>query len=166
MKCQQAQEWMSRAMDGELADADRAELDRHVVGCPECRAAQAAWRQAGELLRAEAVEIPPAEVMWHDVRRAIRTARAEPVPEVSGWRLKWAFAAVGAVLVALGLWGSWPAAGPRGAALVAVPAEPVVEWAEAELPGSSTMVYEDAEHDTVVIWLMTAENGGGAPAGT
>lgn len=166
MKCQQAQEWMSRAMDGELPAADQALLDRHVAGCPECRAAQAAWRQAGERLRAEPVVIPPAEVMWNDVRRAIRSAGAEPAPEVSGWRLKWAFAGVGAALLGLGLWGAWQAAAPRGAGVASVPAEPAVEWAEAELPGASTMVYEDAEHDTVVIWLMTAENGGGAPKGT
>ena len=161
MKCDKAQELMSQAMDGELDARARLQVDQHVAGCPACQAARQAWQQAGSLLRTEAVAIPPAEVMWADVQRAIRLAEPVHEPVAAGWRLRWAGLGVGLLLLGAGLWGSLR--GPPQAAVAQF--EPVVEWAEAELPGTSTMVYEDADSDTVVIWLMTAENGE-APKGT
>lgn len=38
MTCENAWEWMSAAMDGELSDAETAELDRHLAQCGSCRA--------------------------------------------------------------------------------------------------------------------------------
>jgi anti-sigma factor RsiW len=152
-------------MDGELAGPEKTLLDQHVSVCAECQAALAAWRQAGELLRTEAVVVPSAEVMWTDVQRAIRMAESVEAPVWPGWRFKWAAAFLGLVLLGAGLWGNLQGRWLRASATAPV-GEPVVEWAEAELPGTSTMVYEDAESETVVIWLMTAENGGDAPKGT
>lgn len=166
MKCKEAQEWMSQALDGELTPSQQARLEQHVAACPDCQAVRALWRQAGDLLRNEPVPVPPAEVMWADVRRAIRQAKPEPAPVLGGWRFTWAAALVGLALLGAGLWGTlMPGRSSLGLRAESV-AEPVVEWAEAELPGTSTMVYEDAENDTVVIWLMTAENGTEAPKGT
>ncbi len=166
MKCHKAQQWLSQALDGEL-DADRkARLSEHLANCPACRSVQAAWQDAAARLRRESMEIPPAEVMWADVRRAIHQAQPEPVPAWTQGRLRWAAAVLGLVLLGLGIWGTLQPAGLNQVALGAVAAEPVVEWAEAELPGASTLVYEDAETDTVVIWLMTADTGAEAPKGT
>jgi anti-sigma factor RsiW len=164
MNKQQAQEWMSRALDGELSAAEQAELNRYLAEHPEHLADQAEWRQVGDLLRAEPADMPTAEAMWADVQRALRVAEPEPLPAWSGWRLKWASAFTGLALVGLGLWAALQSRPPSGQTAQAV-AAPVVEWAEAELPGTSTMVYEDAERDTVVIWLM-AENGAETPKGS
>ena len=165
MKCEHAQEWLSRDMDGELDARAKAELDQHVAGCAGCQAAVAAWRQAGELLRTEAVAAPPAEVMAADVLRAIRLAQPEGEPGWMAGRMKWAGMAVGLFLLGAALWGML---GTRMAMVevAANVAAPMVESAEAELPGASVMVYEDAESDTVVIWLMVADNGEKAPKGT
>ena len=164
MNEQQAQEWMSRALDGELNAAEQAELEHYLADHPESRIVQAEWRRVGDLLRSEPAQMPTAEAMWADVQRALRVAEPETLPAWSGGRLKWAAAFTGLALVGMGL---WAALQPRSSSvsLAQEMATPVVEWAEAELPGTSTMVYEDAESDTVVIWLM-AENGAETPKGS
>lgn len=104
--------------------------------------------------------------MWADVRRAIRQAKPEPAPVLGGWRFTWAAALVGLALLGAGLWGTlMPSQSSRGVVAESA-AEPVVSGRKVNSPGTSTMVYEDAESDTVVIWLMTAENGAEAPKGT
>ncbi len=165
MNCEQAQEWLSGDMDGELDARAKAQLDQHVAGCAGCRAAVEAWRQAGELLRTEALVVPPAEVMAADVLRAIRLAQPEEAPGWMAARLKWAGVAVGLFLLGSGLWGMLGKQTAVVEMALSVSA-PMVESAEAELPGASVMVYEDAESDTVVIWLMVADNGEKAPKGT
>lgn len=166
MKCRKAQQWLSQALDGELDAARKTRLNEHLAICPACRSVQAAWQDATARLRADSMAVPSAEVMWADVRRAIHQAQLEPVPAWTQGRLRWAAAVVGLVLLGLGVWGTLQPAGLDQVARGAVAAEPVVEWAEAELPGASTLVYEDAETDTVVIWLMTADAGAETPKGT
>ncbi len=166
MSCQKAREWLSQALDGELDDRSRVQLEQHVAACPSCQAARAAWAKTGEMLRSEVVEVPSAEVMWSDVQRALRLAQTEPEQATANGRLKWAAAFVGLALVGMGLWGALHSVRPGQPVLAHVAPQPTVEWAEAELPGTSTMVYEDAENDTVVIWLMAADNGGDIPKGT
>lgn len=168
MNCNQAERALTRALDGELPAAERAGLDEHLRACPACRDAEAAWRAAGDLLRAQQVPAPPAEVMWADVQRAIRQAEAQPesVGPLLGWRLGWATAIVMAMfvgMVGVATWRQRAGAGER--ALAAAPA-PQVEWAEAEMPGASTMVYEDEESGLAVIWLLSAENEQETPKGT
>lgn len=166
MKCQKAQEWLSQAMDGELDASSRLKLDQHLASCQTCRSVRTDWERAGVLLRSEVVAAPPAEVLWADVRRAIRVTQPEAEPAVPGWRLKWASAFVGGLLLVMGVWGALHSARQGETSVARVEQESSVEWAEAELPGTSTMVYEDAENDTVVIWLMAADNAGEAPKGT
>lgn len=164
MNKHQAQEWMSRFVDGELTVAERAELERYLAAHPEERAFEQELREVGDLVRAERVEMPTPEAMWADVQRAIRLAEPEPRPAGFGWRLKWAAAFIGLAMMGLGLWAVVQDR-PSGAGRAEAPAAPVVEWAEAEWPGTSTMVYEDAETDTVVIWLV-AENDADTPKGS
>jgi len=158
MNCEAAQKRLSLALDGEIRPGDRAELERHLAGCPHCRAARDAWAESARLLRASVALAPPAEVMWNDVRRAIHAA--EPVAEARPgllWRLRWAGASIAAVVVAF--------AGLtvlRHPGAVAAASAPAVEWAETGLPGANTMVMEDPETGAVVIWVMTGDNGNGA----
>lgn len=168
MNCHEAEELLMRALDGELPAGERRALDAHVQGCPACREAEQAWRQAGDLLRAQRVPAPPAEVMWADVRRAIRLQDAQPEGgPLLGWRMGWATAIVAAVFVGWIGFATWRAQRIGEARQLAEAASgPQVEWADAEMPGSSTMVYEDEESGVAVIWLLTAENGAEGPAGT
>lgn len=166
MNCEQARKALSRDLDGALDSSAQVRLQAHISTCAACRAAEASWREAGRLLRAQPVEAPPAEVMWSDVRRAIRQLprRDEPTAPFIGWRLNWAAGIVAALFLLV--------------AAVAVlrlvmPAHPVpslassaVEWVESGDPNASTMVYEDADEGVVVIWLMTAEQGAEAPRGS
>ena len=167
MNCRQSERLLMQALDGELPEGERIALAVHLQSCSGCRATEQAWREAGRLLRAESVPTPPAEVMWADVRREIhqKAPTPEAAPSLLGWRLGWATAIVGALFVGvLGL-GAWRLSRPEAPDALAL-AQPQVEWAEGELPGSSTMVYEDEESGVAVIWLLTAENEVEAPKGS
>ena len=166
MTCSEVQKRLSRDMDGELPITERARLERHMAGCANCRAALAAWHQARALLQADTCDVPPAEVMRADVLRAIR--RARPEEATGGWPgwLRWAAVFSGLCLLGLGLWRMLPLRAGRAPDLAAGRYASVVESASAELPGASVMVYEDAASETVVIWLMVADNGAAEPKGT
>lgn len=158
MKLEKQLEQLSRKRDGESdsrealeqANAEIAEADR-------------AWTEIGEMLRNQEIPVPPAEVMWNDVRRGIRLAggrRPARKARVLDWNWGW-LAASAVVVVLLGFVGVrllMPA--------TADAAIPRVEWVEAELPGSSAMVYEDEASGAVVIWLMTPEADTVGEAGT
>mgnify|MGYP001304206446 CR=1 FL=1 len=167
MNCRQGEKLLMRALDGELPAEERNALEAHLQTCAACRATEQTWREAGRRLRSESVPTPPAEVMWADVRRAIHQQApvAGPAPSLLGWRLGWATAIVGALFVGvLGL-GTWRLNRPEAPEALAL-SPPQVEWAEGELPGSSTMVYEDEESGVAVIWLLTAENDMETPKGS
>lgn len=164
MTCTKAERLLTRALDGELGAAERAALDAHLAACAACRDAERAWRQAGDLLRGAVVPAPPVEVMQADVLRAIRQLPRQPAgASLPGWRLKWATAIVAAVFVGILGLATWRLRAPATPAVAQ--AAPTVEWVEAELAGSSPMVYEDEESGMVVIWLMTAENDEPTPKG-
>lgn len=61
-RCERAREWLSLAVDGELSRFERALVDRHVAGCPECFAFGAEVRAFTHALRAA-----PAERLTHPV---------------------------------------------------------------------------------------------------
>lgn len=154
---------ISRAMDGELPERQRAELEAWLAAHPEDRELAEQWKRIGALAREASVALPvPDEALaWQDIRRAIRTAapEAESSPFFR-WRLAWAagmVATVCALLLAGSVWN-----GRRTAQMLAKldaggPAQ--IEWAETDVPGASTMVYQDEDSGVTVVWLMTDENG-------
>jgi anti-sigma factor RsiW len=168
MNCRQAERVLTRAMDGELPAAERAGLEEHLRACRVCRATEAAWREAGGFLRAQEVPTPPPDVMWADVQRAIRQAEAQPraTGPLLGWRLGWATAIVMAMFVGMVGLATWRQRERVEARALAATPQPQVEWAEAEMPGATTMVYEDEESGLAVIWLLSAENELETPKGT
>ncbi len=159
MNCRSAIRAISIAMDGELPASRRAVLDRHLAACPACRDVLDAWQAAREGVQTPVPAAPPVEPFLADVRRAIRLAEEEK-PAVLLWRPRLAWAGAGLSMAAMLVVGL--------VFLQAVRAPPVaagsVEWAEAELPGTSTMVYEDVASDTVIIWLMADSSS--APGGS
>lgn len=161
MNVQRQLKLWSRRRDGELDPRRAARLEADGERPAFIDEAEAAWSELGDRLRSQPIPTPPAEAMWQDVRREIRRQAGERrglrLPLI---RLDWAAIAASAVfVVALGYFGLRIARPPD-----AMAARTPVEWVEAELPGSSAMVYEDKANGAVVIWLITPapdlEHGG------
>jgi anti-sigma factor RsiW len=160
-----AERWLSRYLDGELDSRRTAILETWLARDPTLRAQAEAWKAKGQQLRAWASQAPAAAEGWADVREALardRLLRPDHAdPPVFNSRWSWAAATLVMVLTAagIGIWQHRPAIKAAGVK-PAVSAE--VEWAETEIPGASTMVFQDEETGLTVIWLVEgneAENG-------
>ena len=163
MKCNQAEEWLSSSLDGELPADQRQALDEHLAACPHCRALQQEWVSFATFMRGQ--RIPPAqtpEAAWADVQRAIRLQgeqRAGEAIGVFGWRLQWAAAMIVAVLLGISVLGLWRVnhASP-GTMQAADESATEVEFVETDVPGASPMVYQDADSGCTVIWVAGMED--------
>ena len=71
-----AETFISRAMDGELPERQRAELEAWLAEHPGDRDIAVQWQALGRLTRSEAaaIKVPDEELAWQDIRR--RTARS------------------------------------------------------------------------------------------
>jgi anti-sigma factor RsiW len=68
-------EQLSAYIDGELSAAERAELERHIPGCPECQTALGELRQVHDLLAALPMPKAPRSFALHlDTRQDARPA--------------------------------------------------------------------------------------------
>ena len=98
MHCEEALERMSAALDGELSPRERAELDAHLAGCPNCAALFAELAGQSAVLRGLDCEVPA------DLSRRILAG----LPEQQGKRAavirlrRWGALAACLVLVAVG----------------------------------------------------------------
>ncbi len=83
MNCDEARARLSAFIDGELPPAEAAALERHLAGCPSCRAEEADLRR----LRVEvARHLAPPEVdgeEWGEMARTVIARRARRL----GWTL-------------------------------------------------------------------------------
>ena len=156
-----AQTYISRALDGELPERQRAALEAWLAAHPEDRELSVQWQALGRLARQEAsaVVVPDSDLAWIDIRRAIRTSAPDSSDALSfffRWRLAWAAGTVAALCAAVLAFGLWR--GQRLEVLAALqPAQ--IDWAETGVPGTSTMVYEDEESGLAVVWLMSDDSG-------
>ncbi|HMP77217.1 MAG TPA: hypothetical protein PKE12_13050 [Kiritimatiellia bacterium] len=153
--------WWSRRRDGELAAPRARKIDDMGVRPALVDEAEASWKALGDHLRSESIPTPPAEVMWNDVRRAIHQLRDDRRSHLhAAGRFRWDWAALAATAIFMLALGFFSLRITMPSAAYADPAR--VEWVEAELPGSTAMVYEDESSGAVVIWLVTPN---GPPAG-
>lgn len=160
-----AQTFISRAMDGELPERQRAGLEAWMAAHPEDRETADQWNFLGRLARAEAaaVKIPDEELAWQNIRRAIRNAAPEKSESrfaFFGWRLAWAagmVAVICASAIGIGMWHGHRAAPALAMADAKRPSQ--IDWADTDVPGASTMVYEDEDSGLAVVWLMTDDKG-------
>lgn len=156
-----AMTFISRAIDGELPERQRARLEAWLDAHPEDRELTAQWQALGRLTREEqaALPVPDAERMWQDVRRAIRNAEAQPAEPSFAffrWRLAWGAAMVALLFATAAGWGLWRGQQARVALAAAEAGRPArIEWSDTEVPGASTMVYEDEDAGVAVVWLLT-----------
>jgi anti-sigma factor RsiW len=83
MRCRKAQEYISRSIDGELAERENARLERHLAACDECRALQADLRRI--VRGAAGLAVPePSEKVWLRIRAGVTAGQAEPASRRSG----------------------------------------------------------------------------------
>jgi anti-sigma factor RsiW len=69
-----SEESLNELVDGTLAPAARAETERHVEGCPQCRAIVRELRDVRQAVDSLELREPPAGV-WPRIERALRSAR-------------------------------------------------------------------------------------------
>ncbi len=76
MRCRKSQEYISRAIDGELSERERARLEKHLAACPDCRVLSEDLGRivagAGRLATPE-----PSDKVWANVRTELVKARRE-----------------------------------------------------------------------------------------
>ena len=143
---------VSRLRDGQLGPRRAGAVRRALAESAELAGLEATFREIGDRVRDQPVSGGRApEAVWQDVQRAIRLggqeagAAAGPV----AWPRRWAAGALTAVAGAVVI-GWMLARNPVAAAVVPVE----VEFAGTELPGATTLVYQDQETGLTVIWVM------------
>lgn len=158
MNCRDIENLLFAERDGALTDQQRADLDRHLGGCPACRevrsdlaAAAEAWRE-----RTAGVTVPDAEAEWRKVRAQlpggaeVRTAPKRRLAPII-W-LATPLAAAAAFVFAFFL-----SSGPAGADTGALARAEYVEAGSAE---ASTLVYSDKESGWLVVWASDPKSRG------
>src|SRR5579859_4580269 len=117
---------LSAYLDGEVTPAEHAQVERHLVSCPECTRILAEYRDLGSQVRTLSRPLPPA-TLHRDVWTAIEAREGR-----SAWGTSLAgllrYGAVTAVL-ALAVIGAWLLLRPAGPQFAAQPRYP--------LPGQS-----------------------------
>lgn len=157
MNCRDFETLLFAERDGALADQQRADLARHLAGCPACRqvqsdlaAAAAAWRT-----NTAQVRVPDAETEWRKVRAEISGATVRKTPKRRLAPVIW-FATPLAAAAALAF-AFFLSSGPAPESVGALARAEYVEAGNAE---ASTMVYSDKESGWVVVWATDAKAKG------
>jgi anti-sigma factor RsiW len=99
--CQTIDPLVTPYVDGQLPDADRDIVERHLRTCPPCDSRVAAERAVHELIRArrDELESPCASRVLHSKCAAIADSTRTPTSASAGWRARLAPLAVAASLV-------------------------------------------------------------------
>jgi len=129
---------LSEYLDGELGAGERAALEAHLDGCPDCRVVMAELRRV--VARTQALEdAPPERDLWPSIARQI--GRVSPVvvplpPRRAGRRISFTvpqLLAAGIALITVSAGAAWTVLGGRGATPTPAPTAPV---ALAPAPGT------------------------------
>jgi len=100
MQCGEVQRFIDAYIDGEFADDDRAEMDRHFAGCEPCRAEARRQQHWKSVVRAR-LSRPPAPYGLH--ARLERALDAEIAPLPLWRRISWRVAPALVAAAALGM---------------------------------------------------------------
>jgi predicted anti-sigma-YlaC factor YlaD len=156
MNCKQAQEWISRGMDGELSTTDRERLEQHLIQCPGCRQIQDHWMSASQLFKQTSqVKIPDAEETWQEIRSQLdqpeKTPRDNllPFPSI----IRWASAIAAVIAVSFGI--RFVLQKPS---LETHAFQNEVEFVESDIPDSSTAIYVDDESGWTIVWVFESQD--------
>ncbi len=80
MNCQEIQKELSAYLDGEVGDGLRAEMEAHLVGCPQCRQQLAGLRRVAAGVTA-LPKLTPAPQFLSEVRRKLASGEPAPKPD-------------------------------------------------------------------------------------
>ncbi len=111
-------------VDGELTAGERAEVDAHLAGCPECRDEAAALRRLRSGARALVDAVEPVRDLWPGIATRIAGAPVA-APRRRSWFEGWTQGLAWAAVLAVALVGAYrllapvPEAPPRTAAMPA-----------------------------------------------
>ena len=88
MRCGRAQKLLTAAVDGELSPGRRAAFDRHLAGCPVCRAERAATQTMLAALEALPMAAAVPAALEQATLRRVRVLAADEAGRraASGWR--------------------------------------------------------------------------------
>jgi anti-sigma factor RsiW len=153
MNCIEAEQMLSRRMDGDL-DAEKNEmLESHLKDCPGCAEAQKAWSGIGDLLNASVnADSVDTDGVWNQIESQLgeqEPAASAPGARVLSFRMLTALAAV--VILSLTVYLGRTSPAPDGPALAQSAA---VEYFETDLPGASPMLYIDDDVGWTVVWVV------------
>lgn len=135
MNCQETQKFIHVYLDGEFADDDRRDFERHLRHCAHCRAMARFEERFKNALRSRVAPLTPPEGLE---RQVITRLRAEPAPASAPW--KWGIRVVPVGLAAgLLMLVAWPNAAPTPRLAAQSPGSPLdgltADEAEPESPG-------------------------------
>lgn len=126
--CERFELLISLDLDGEATSEERAELERHLASCPDCRAYRADIRRIHQTFIREDAAAP--EGFSQRLMDRVRETEQDPVREEKkktvqfpGWR-RWGALAACCALAALCMWGVW---GGRNAAVITEDRAPETE---------------------------------------
>ena len=149
---------LSEYLDGELSAEDRAQLETHLEGCPECRQTLEELQQVAQ--RAAALEdSPPAESLWPGI--AVRLEEAAPgepdvvdLREHRPTRRRVSFtlpqlAAAGLAVMLLSAGGAWLALSQSGTSNGIM-----VEGPASRVSGAEAIAVAAADYDAAVAELQ------------
>ena len=156
MNCEQADELMQRALDGELNEADREALEQHLSGCSQCR-------QAFDELQALAVGLERLAKRDPFADEELPSIGSERQPAIAPvvWR-PWAYGAVGlaaGIALLFGLFGvlfNQPADEPVHVAVpeaIAPAFTPTIKLAAASRAAFMPVTVETDDPRVHIVWL-------------
>ena len=99
MTCQELEHQLHPYLDGELSAAERADVERHLEGCPDCQAKLKDWRALHGALQAPELRFRPSDTLRQRLQNELGKPQARPVRR--HWE-RWA-AVAAVVIVAAGI---------------------------------------------------------------
>lgn len=160
------EELLSRDLDGALAPEERSVLQAAEAADPALAELRHTWQRCGSELHSSSLPgLPTPEAAWADVQRAIRLAGSEDgrAREISGWRMVWVASSI--VLLLAGSFFYGVVRPPEAKVALLAPPTVEVEFVETDLPGASTLVYQDEETGWALVWV-SEDQPGETPRGT
>jgi anti-sigma factor (TIGR02949 family) len=112
MECDEIRRQLGAYVDNELGEAERADLRRHVAGCPECGPEAAALEMLRDEIRRSAPVYRAPAALRSQIRSALRREAGDTptMARAPGWL---AYAASLLIAVAVGSGGTWLISGER-----------------------------------------------------
>lgn len=146
MTCQELEHQLHPYLDGELNAAERADVERHLEGCPDCQAKLKDWRALHAALQAPELRFRASDTLRQRLQNELRKPKG-PRPR-RHWERWAAAAAVAVVAIALGFKFIPHGEDPDDAMV-----DSAVDQQEAAVAGKHTVAFDSANPGLIQGWL-------------